>query len=298
MTRRGWVLFVSMGVIWGVPYLLIRIAVAAITPASLVFGRTVIASLVLLPLALARNQLRPLLGSVPLLLAYTFVEIALPWFLLSHAETRLSSSLTGLMIALVPIIGAGLSLVYQPQDRLDIRRVVGLVLGVAGVGALVGFEVSARDLLAVGEIVLVAICYAVGPIMIALRLAHLPRLGVVAASLALTAIAYAPVGVVQLNGHMPGLDVIAAVVLLGVVCSAAAFVIFFALIEEVGAARSTVITYVNPAVAVLLGVVLLHERFDLGTVLGFALILAGCYLATSRHVAAAREPAAATVAKT
>ena len=291
MTRRGWILFAAMGLLWGIPYLLIRIAVAHITPASLVFLRTLIAAAVLLPLAAQRRELRPLLRAVPLLLAYAAIEIALPWFLLSDAERRLSSSLTGLLIALVPIIGAVLSLFFQPEDRLDARRVAGLALGIAGVAALVGVDISARDLGAVAEIVLVTVCYAVGPLIIALRLANLPRMGVVAASLAVTAVVYAPVGLLQLRGRVPPTDVVAAVVILGILCSAVAFLVFFALIEEVGPARSTVITYLNPAVAVVLGMLVLHERFDLGTLAGFVLILSGSFLATRR--AAPREPAPA-----
>jgi drug/metabolite transporter (DMT)-like permease len=285
-----------MSVIWGIPYLFIKIAVGELTPASLVFLRTAIGAALLLPIAAARDDLRPLLPHWKWIVIFTIVEVAAPWFLLADAERRISSSLSGLLIALVPSIGAILAWVTGSDDPLDARRIAGLGLGFLGVAALVGLDVSAGDLGAVAEVALVALGYALGALIIARKLSGLPLFGVVAASLTLTLIAYAPVGMAQLPATLPSPEVIFSVAVLGVVCTALAFLLFFPLIAEVGAARATVITYVNPAVALALGVAFLHEPLTVGLVIGFVLIVLGSVLATRRtapakpSVALSRSP--------
>jgi len=276
-----------MAVIWGIPYLLIKIAVGQLTPASLVFVRTAIGAALLLPVAAARGWLTPLLPYWRWVLVYTIVEVSLPWFLLADGERRLSSSLTGLMIAAVPLTAAVLQLLTRGDDRMDRRRVAGLFVGFIGVAVLVGLNVSFKDLGAVGEVALVAIGYAAGPIIIARRPPTLPAVRVVAASLVLTALFYDPVAIPQLPRAMPSVQVLLAVLTLAVVCTALGFLLFFALISEAGPVRATIITYFNPAVALLLGVVLLREPFTVGAVVGFSLILAGSVLATRRTSALA-----------
>jgi drug/metabolite transporter (DMT)-like permease len=287
MTRRGWILFSAMAVIWGVPYLLIKVAVDEIAPSTLVLARTAVAAVLLLPIALARKQLRPLLPRWKPLLAYTAVEICGPWLLLGFAEQRLSSSLTGLLIAGVPLVGALLARFGPDRERLGGRRLLGLLIGLAGVGALVGFEVGAGDVRAVVAIAFVVLGYALGPAILARSLSDLPSMGVVAASLAIAAVAYLPAGLLSAPDRWPSGKATLAVLGLAVVCTAVAFLVFFELIAEVGAARSTVITYVNPAVAVLLGVLVLDESFTWATGVGFVLILLGSVLATSRKGAPA-----------
>jgi drug/metabolite transporter (DMT)-like permease len=290
MSKRGWLLFAAMSVIWGIPYLLIKVALRDLTPGTLVFARTGIAAVLLVPLAAKRGLLRPLLAKWPVLLLYTVIEIAGPWLMLSRAEQRLSSSLAGLLIAAVPLIGAVAVMVIggdSRDDRLDARRLVGLLVGLAGVGVLVGVDVGGSDAWAVVAIAITATGYATGPILIARKLADLPTLGVVAASLGLTALGYAPVAAAQWPTHLSA-KVIWSVLVLALVCTALAFMVFFALIAEVGPARATVITYVNPAIALLLGVVLLNEPFTIGIAIGFPLILVGCFFATSRN--RARRP--------
>ena len=297
MSRRGWVLFLAMGVIWGVPYLLIKVAVDVLTPASLVLLRTAVAAAILLPLALARGQLRPLLPKWRPLVAFTVAELAVPWFLLSNAERRLSSSLSGLLIAAVPLVGALLGWLTG-GERLGVRRILGLAIGIGGVAALVGLDLGGGDVPALLQMAVVAIGYAVGPFILARYLTDVPGLGVIAAALSLTAIAYLPVGVAQLPAQWPSAKVIASVLTLSVLCTAIAFLVFFALIDEVGPVRATVITYVNPAVAVALGVILLGEPFTVGIAVGFALVLLGSVLATRRSQAVpepARAEAAAAV---
>jgi drug/metabolite transporter (DMT)-like permease len=284
MTRRGWLLFAAMSLIWGIPYLLIKVAVGGLHPATLVFFRSTLAALLLVPLAASRGDLRPLLPYWRPLLVYTFVEVTAPWFLLADAERRLSSSLAGLLLAAVPLIGAVIAWLTAGQDRPDRGRIAGLLVGLLGVAALVGLNVSARDYGAVVEVGLVAIGYALGPAIIARQLKAAPSVGVVAASIALTAIAYAPLGLTQLPAAVPSLKVAGAVAGLAVICTVLAFVLFLELIAEAGPVRATVITYVNPAVALVLGVLILGEPFTLGAAIGFLLILLGSVLSTRRNV--------------
>jgi drug/metabolite transporter (DMT)-like permease len=270
-------LFAAMCVIWGIPYLLIRVAVRDLTPAMLVFSRTTIAAAVLLPLAAMRHELRPVLARWRPLLLFAAVEIAIPWLLLSSAEKRVSSSFTGLTIAVVPLVGAVIT-----RERLGAWSFVGLALGLAGVVALVGLDLSGTSALSLVEIAGVIVGYAVGPIVLSRSLRGLPALGVIAAALGVTMIIYLPFGVVDFPTATPPAKVILSVIGLALVCTALAFVVFFALIAEVGPVRATVITYVNPAVAAALGVGLLNERFTAGMGVGFALILGGSVLAARR----------------
>jgi drug/metabolite transporter (DMT)-like permease len=239
-------------------------------------------------MAWRRGYLGPLWRHWRAVLAYSAIELAGPWFLLSSAEKRLSSSVSGLLIATVPLIGACLAVAVGTEDRLDRRRLCGLLIGLAGVAALVGVDLHGTDLVAVGEATLTALGYAIGPMIISRRFSGMPGLGLVAASLALTAVGYAPVALATFPHHVSG-EVMAAVAVLTVVCTALAFLLFFALIVEVGPARATVITFVNPAIAVTLGVVLLGEPFTIGIAIGFPLILAGSILATG---ASRRRPRA------
>ncbi|MFN2581215.1 MAG: DMT family transporter [Candidatus Dormibacteria bacterium] len=282
MTRRGWLLFATIGVVWGVPYLLIRVAVGSFTPASVVFMRTAIGTLILVPITAWRGELRPVLPRWRPLLIFTVVEIAAPWWLLSDAERRLTSSLSGLLVAAVPLVGALVAWRTGSDERLGLRRVAGLLVGVAGVALLVGLDVAGSDLGAAGEIALVAIGYAVGPLIIVRSLGGIPSTGVVAAALSVTALGYLPVALLQLPHTAPSSGAMASAVVLGVVCTAFAFPVFFELIRETGPVRATVVTYVNPAVAVLAGVLILHEPFTAAIAAGFVLIVAGSYLATGR----------------
>jgi drug/metabolite transporter (DMT)-like permease len=290
VTRRGWLLFAALALIWGVPYLLIRIAVSELAPPLVVFGRTAIGACLLLPFLVRRGHLPRLLRRWRPVLAFTVIEVALPWLLLSDAERRISSSAAGLLVACVPLAGVLISRATgSAEGRLGAVRLTGLGVGLAGVAALVGLDVSVQDGRALSEMVLVVVGYAVGPIIVSRALADLPSLEVVAVSLAATALAYAPAVALQLPSRWPSAGPLWAVAALGVLCTAVAFLVFFELIGEVGPIRATVVTYVNPAVAVAVGVGLGGERFTRGTALGFALILAGSILAT-RRTTPVREP--------
>ncbi|MEV0294330.1 DMT family transporter [Nocardia sp. NPDC050710] len=280
MTRRGWVLFLAMGLIWGVPYAMIRIAVEDLDPMVVAFGRTLIGGLLLLPIALYAKALTPVLRRWRPLLLYTLVEITGPWLLIGYAETTLNSSTVGLLIAAVPLI-AVLIMSRLGHEKFDQRRILGLIIGFAGVAALVGLDVDLSDPAAIGAIGLTTIGYALGPIIINRSLADLPPLGVVTASLVLATLIYAPFVALRWPTRFTA-DAAWSVLGLAVICTAVAFLVFFALIGEVGPARATVITYINPAVAILLGVTALNEPLTAGMAIGFPLVILGSILGTAR----------------
>lgn len=282
VSRRGWLLFAALSVIWGLPYLLIRVAIREITPATVVFLRTAPVALLMLPFVARRGELPALVRRWRPLVVYTAVEIGVPWLLISRAEEHLSSSLTGLLVATVPLIGAFLARLAGDEDRFDRRQLLGLLVGLGGVGVLVGVDVSGATALPVLSVFVATVGYALGPRVFARHLSGLPNLGVVAASLTICALAYAPYGLAHLPGRV-SLEVAASMVALALVPTFAGFLVFFALINEIGPARSTVVTYVNPAVALVLGVALLGEPFTLGLALGFPLVVAGSLLATRRR---------------
>jgi len=268
-----------MCVIWGVPYLLIRVAVRDLSPASVVFFRTAAAALLLLPIALRRGGLGDVFRRWRPLLLFTAIEVTAPWWLLSSAEEHISSALAGLLLAAVPLFGVVLSRLVGSAEVFDRVRLFGLALGLVGVGSLVGLQVRHVSGVAVVMVLLTALGYAAGPLVLTRRLADLPAVGVTTASLLLTMAVWAVPAALSAPSHVSG-KVVWSMAGLSVVCTAAAFVIFFALIAEVGPTRATVITYVNPAVAILLGVIVLDERFTLGMAIGFPLVIAGSVLST------------------
>jgi drug/metabolite transporter (DMT)-like permease len=276
-------LFAAMCVIWGIPYLLIRVAVGELSPATLVFVRTVVAALILAPLVLARGGLRPLAGRWLALIAFALVEVALPWLMLSSAETHITSALAGLLVSAVPLVGVVIATALGNREHLHLSSLVGLGLGLVGVALIVGFDLRASSGVALLEMALVVVGYAVGPAILARYLTGVPSVTVIGVALALCAVAYAPVALVQRPLFMPHWPVIGSVAVLAVVCTALAFLLFFALIAEIGPVRATVITYVNPAVAAILGVLVLRESFTLGMGVGFLVVLAGSALATRRR---------------
>ncbi|MFZ2059232.1 MAG: DMT family transporter [Acidimicrobiales bacterium] len=294
MSKRAWLLFGALSVIWGVPYLLIRISVREVAPSTLIFLRTAPVALVLLPVVAYRGQLPDLVRRWRPLLAYTAAEILVSWLMLFKAEERLSSSLAGLLIAAVPLVGALVSRLSGDEDRFDRKQIGGLFLGLAGVALLVGIDVRGATAWPIAAMSLTVVGYAVGPRIFNRHLSDLPSLGVVAGSLAIAAIVYAPFALSNLPAHLSA-EVTWSVVGLAVVPTFAGFIVFFALIGEIGPVRTTVVTYVNPAVALILGVALLGEPFTLGLGVGFPLVIAGSVLATRRrpNAAAGSPPAAA-----
>ncbi len=269
MTRRGLLLFAAMCVIWGIPYLFIRIAVSELTPATLVFLRTGVAAAVLLPIAIRRGGLRDLIEKWRPLIIFAAIEIGVPWLALSTAEQHISSSLAGLLISAVPLVGVVIAPVFGNRERIGPINLAGLLLGIGGVAAIVGFDLRSTGWLPLTEMAVVAICYAIGPAILARHLSGLPSVSVIAASLAICAVVYAPVAALQWPRTVPTAGALASVGVL-------------ALIAEIGPVRATVITYINPAVAAVAGILVLHERFTAGMGVGFVLVLVGSTLATRR----------------
>jgi len=280
MSRRGLILFGVMCVVWGVPYLMIKVAVEHLTPVVVVEARTLIGAAVLLPLAIREGSLTALLPAWKPLAVYTVAELAIPWYLLSSAERQLPSSLTGLLVATVPLITAGLALTVGGFERTTGHGLLGLLIGLAGVGLLLGFDVSSADLPSVGKVLLVALGYSIGPLVVSRHLGHLSSLALAAVSLALVAIAYLPLALTQLPPSTPPASAIASLLGLGLISTALAFVVFFELLREVAPTKATLITYFTPVVAVILGVAVLGETFGPSAAAGFALILAGSWMAT------------------
>ena len=294
MSRRGWIMFAAMSVIWGLPYLLIKIAVTAIPVPVLVLARVGIGALLLLPIALRGRRFAALRPVWPWLLMFAAVEIIIPWFVLSEAERSISSSLSGLLVASVPIIVALLSLLSGRGERLSPIRWLGLLIGLAGVALLAGpslFGSAGGGVArAVLEVLFVALCYAIGPLIANHKLNDVPPVPMTVAALGLASVVYAPFAALDWPAAVPSARVLLAVAGLAVICTAAAFGIFFRLIAEAGAARATVITYINPAIAVSLGVAVLGERVTPAMIAAFAAILAGSVLATRTGRRATGEP--------
>jgi drug/metabolite transporter (DMT)-like permease len=290
VSRRGWILFVSLGIIWGIPYLLIKIGVEYLSTPMVVFCRLVIGGLILLPIAIGTGQIKALRGHWRWVFAFALVEMTFTWWALTWAEERISSSLAGLFIATVPLVTAIIAWRLGLDDRLTGTRLWGLALGFAGVAALVGLDVEGGDFLSVAALMITVLGYSIGPLIVDKKLHGVPSLSVIAASLTINAIIYAPFAWVTRPTSPVPASAWWAVVFLGAVCTAGAFLIFFALIGEVGPSRTTLITYVNPAVAVVLGIAILNEPFTLGIAIGFPLVLVGSYLATRRANPIESEP--------
>jgi drug/metabolite transporter (DMT)-like permease len=292
-------MFVAMSVLWGMPYLLIKIAVGGVPVAVLVLARVVIGAVLLLPIAVRRGQLSLIRTVWPWLALFAVVEIIVPWYMLSEAERAITSSLTGLLIAATPVIVAIISLLIRTGERLSGVRWAGLLIGLVGVALLAGSNLigpgaSAGTARSVAEVLVVSVCYATGPVIASKKLTSVPPIGMTAVCLVLASVAYAPLAALDWPSAVPSAKVLLAIAGLAVLCTAVAFGIFFNLIAEVGPARATVITYVNPAIAVLLGVTVLGERVTPVMLAAFATILAGSVLATrpTRRLAAESAEAA------
>ncbi len=282
MTPRAWALFAAVSLLWGVPYLFIKLAVDEMSPVFVAFARVALGAAVLLPVALRRGALRGLGRRWKALVAFAAIEIAVPFPLIAFGEVHVSSSLAAILIAALPLFVALLALRLDTEERVGGARLVGLAVGFAGVVLLVGVDLagSPDELLGAGAILVATVGYAFGPMIIKRHLRDVDPLGPVTGALALATVMLAPPALLSAPTATPSGQALLSLAVLGIACSALAFVCFFALIAEVGPSRASVIAYINPAVAVALGVVLLDEDLGMGAIAGLLLILAGSWLST------------------
>jgi drug/metabolite transporter (DMT)-like permease len=284
MSRRAWGAFAAVSVLWGLPYLFIKIADdGGMPPLVLAWGRVTLGAVVLLLVAGRAGTLSGLRGRGRWLLAFAVLEIAIPFPLIALGETKVASSTAAIVIATAPLIVAVLALRFEPAERLDRRRFAGLLVGLAGVAALVGIDIagSGRELLGVACVFVAACGYATGPLVLKRHLADLDPIASMGACLALAAALLTLPAALTLPSAAPSGGAFAALVVLGLLCTALALVLMAILVDEAGPSRALVITYVNPVVAVALGVAFLGEDPGPGALIGLAAILAGSYLATA-----------------
>jgi len=294
VSRKAFVLFLAVGVIWGTPYFFIAVALEHFQTVSIVFLRVFLGTIILLPIVIKKGLFRKTLKAWPWVLAFAVLEMVGPWWLITEAEREVSSSLAGLLITTVPFVAAFLVGLLGDRSAWHPKTVLGLVVGFAGVLSLVGIDVMSGEigLTPVVMILAAAVGYAVAPIVANRTPGDVPTLGVIGVSLTMVSVIYLPFAVFTVPADIaavPSLEAWGSVAVLGFMCSALAFVIFFDLIREIGPARASLITYVNVAVAMVLGVVFLAEPLTLGMLVGFPLVVLGSYLASRQRQAYVRK---------
>jgi drug/metabolite transporter (DMT)-like permease len=279
---RAWGAFAALGIIWGLPYFFIKLSVQELSPVVVAFGRVALATLILLPIAWRRGALRSVGKHKAAICAFALAEFVIPFSVISFGERWISSSVTGILIAMVPLSVALIQRFFGVHERLGTWRIVGLGLGFVGVAALLGSGTISGPLgwAGVGCMLIATLGYAIGPLIIQRHLKGIDPYGPLAASLAVASTVLLVPAIMNLPTQVPTMLALASMGILGVVCTALAMVLMFYLVGHAGASRAAVITYINPAVAALLGVWLLHERLGLGGILAFVLILFGSWLAT------------------
>jgi drug/metabolite transporter (DMT)-like permease len=294
MSARTWLAFIALGLVWGLPYFFIKIAVQEISPFDVAFARIALAALILLPIAWHRGALRALKTHKGAVLAFALLEFAIPFPAIAFGERWIPSSVTAILIATVPLTIALISRFFGVHERLGAVRTLGLLVGLAGVVALVGFGTlqGPRAWAGVGCVLLATLGYAMAPLIIQRHLHSIDSIGPVAGSLSIASLLLLVPAMLSLPRHLPSVLALSSVAILGLVCTAIAMLLMFHLVRHAGAARASIVTYINPAVATLLGVALLDERLGVGGLTGFALVLLGSSLATRRSVPTPRAAAA------
>lgn len=284
MTKSGWGTFAVLGFLWGIPYFFLKVAVEEMSPSSIVFLRVLIGAIVLLPIALKRKTFYIARQYWPLLLLYTVTELIGPWYLITNAEQKITSGLAGLLIATVPIWSAILASIFGDHTVWHKSRLFGLIIGFIGVVAVVGIEsLSGRqDMISIGMVLVAAMGYAYAINMVNRRIPQVPGLALNTWAMIITSFVYLPFAIISWPKETPSIEAIGSVLGLGILCTAVAFILFFKLVAEVGPPRASLITYLNTAVAVVLGVILLGEPLTLGIALGLPLVLIGSYFASRK----------------
>jgi drug/metabolite transporter (DMT)-like permease len=282
LSWRAWLTFAALSIIWGVPYFFIKLAVLELSPFVVAWARITLATLILLPIAWQRGALRAANEHKAAICAFALFEFVLPFSAISFGERWVSSSVAGILIATVPMTIALISRFFGLHEPLGLWRLVGLLVGFIGVAALLGLGTISglQGWAGAGCMLLATVGYAIGPLIIQRHLSTLDSFGPVAASLLVSSLVLLPFALLTFPHQLPSALALSSVAVLGTVCTALAMLLMFYLISQAGAARASVITYINPAVATLLGVTLLHEQFGLGGIMALGLILLGSWLAT------------------
>lgn len=269
-----------MAVFWGIPYLLIRVAVRQLDPGVLVLLRTAPAAVLLLPVVYVQRQLGDLWKNFRWIVAFGVIEFGIPWYLMATAEKHITSSLTSLLICAVPLFSVIAQKIRRTEEHITSRRVAGLVVGAVGVALLVGLGIRGGSVQWIALVLIICVGYTIGPIILVTKLHHVSGAAVVAGATAVVALAWTPWSIAHWPEHINN-ETWSSVAVLSIVCTAGAFLTFFELTKEIGSTRSVVVTYVNTAIAVVLGIVFLREPLTIGIILGFPLVLIGSIFATS-----------------
>jgi drug/metabolite transporter (DMT)-like permease len=284
VTWRAWTTFAALCAIWGVPYFFIKLALQDFSPAAVAWTRIALAATVLVPIAWHRGVLRPVFAHKRAVIAFAIAELVIPFSLIAMGEQWISSSLAGILIATVPLTVIVIAPAFGLRERPGLRRLLGLAIGFLGVVAILGLDTGHGPMLWAGvACMLVAVVgYAVGPLIVERYLADVDELGALACSLVVATIVLFPLAVASAPGHVPSALSLGSVVVLGLVCTALGLLLYFYLISAAGAARASVVAYINPAIAALFGVFVLDEPFGIGSATGLAMILLGSWLATHK----------------
>jgi drug/metabolite transporter (DMT)-like permease len=282
VSRRAWIAFATCSVLWGIPYFLIKVAVEDTSPLFVAWSRIAIGAAVLAPIAWRVGAFRGVRERWRWVVFFAVIELTIPFVLIPVGEQYIASSLAAILIAAVPLTIALMSIRFNPSERVTGIRLAGLFVGLAGVIALVGIDVAGqpKELLGAACMVVATVGYAAGPMVIRMKMSDLHPMGPVSASLIVATVLLLPAGVIGAPSSMPDADVVASIVVLGVACTAIALAVMFFLVAEAGPNKASIITYVNPVIAVALGVAFLGESLGAASIAGLLLILAGSYLAT------------------
>jgi len=285
MTRKSWILFGIVGFLWGIPYLLMKVAVADIPPPLIVAGRTLIGAAILIPIALRKNTLKDAIKGIKYVIPYAVLEMVGPWILITSAEKEISSGLAGLLVATVPFFASIFSSLRGDHSVWQPKRIFGLVVGFVGIVALVGIEsiTGTSNPKAIAMVILAAIMYAYAVLMVTTNLPGVDGIAINGVAMGLTCLFYTPIAIATWPSNPVSTEAIAALVALGVLSTAIAFMLFFIVIVEIGVARGSLTTYVNTAVAVVLGILILNEPITLGIIVGLPMVLLGSYLASRKE---------------
>jgi len=285
MTRKSWIQFGIVGFLWGIPYLLMKVAVADIPPPLIVAGRTLIGAAILIPIAIKKNTFKDAIKGIKYVIPYAVLEMVGPWILITSAEKEISSGLAGLLVATVPFFASIFSSLRGDHSVWQPKRIFGLVVGFVGIVALVGIEsiTGTSNPKAIAMVILAAIMYAYAVLMVTTNLPGVDGIAINGVAMGLTCLFYTPIAIATWPSNPVSTEAITALVALGVLSTAIAFMLFFIVIVEIGVARGSLTTYVNTAVAVVLGILILNEPITLGIIVGLPMVLLGSYLASRKE---------------